>query len=51
MLKLGVISLLFNLGANFLIVPKFGIIGAAGVTVATEALMLLLVMTTLRKLK
>ncbi len=51
MLKLGIISLLFNFGANWLIVPKFGINGAAGVTVATEGLMLVLVGGALRKMR
>jgi len=39
-LKLGVLSLVFNLGLNIIFIPKFGVMGAAGVTVATEALSL-----------
>jgi len=39
MLILGVISLLFNLGANLVFVPIYGVIGAAWVTMATEVLM------------
>ncbi|MBU4265210.1 flippase [Patescibacteria group bacterium] len=38
MLKLGVVSLLFNIGANLVIIPLFGINGAAWVTVGTEVL-------------
>jgi len=39
MLVLGVISLVFNLGANLMFVPIYGVIGAAWVTMATEVLM------------
>lgn len=39
MLVLGVISLVFNLGANLVFVPMYGVIGAAWVTMATEVLM------------
>ena len=39
MLILGVISLVFNLGANLVFVPIYGVIGAAWVTMATEVLM------------
>ena len=41
-LKLGVLSLVFNLGLNIIFIPRFGVMGAAGVTVATEALSLIL---------
>jgi len=39
MLVLGVVSLVFNLGANLVFVPMYGVIGAAWVTMATEVLM------------
>jgi len=39
MLVLGVVSLVFNLGANLVFVPIYGVIGAAWVTMATEVLM------------
>ena len=48
MLRLGLASLVFNLVANVLIIPRFGIEGAAGVTVATEGLSLILVLRQLR---
>jgi O-antigen/teichoic acid export membrane protein len=38
MLGLGIIVLVFNFGANLLLIPRMGIIGAAWVTVATEAM-------------
>lgn len=37
-LELGVLVLIFNIAMNLLMIPRFGIIGAAWVTVATEAL-------------
>ena len=40
MLKLGGIVMVFNITANFLLIPIFGIYGAAGVTGLTEALAL-----------
>jgi O-antigen/teichoic acid export membrane protein len=36
-LLIGIISLIVNIGGNLLFIPKFGIVGAAWVTVATEA--------------
>jgi len=38
MLALGIVILVFNIGANLILIPYFGVYGAAGVTVATEAL-------------
>lgn len=38
MLKLGLAALIFNVVMNIILIPRFGIIGAAGVTVMTEAL-------------
>lgn len=38
MLKLGIVVLVFNLGSNLWAIPRFGVMGAAGVTIATEAL-------------
>ena len=39
MLVLGMISLIFNLGANLIVIPIYGVIGAAWVTTVTEILM------------
>jgi len=36
-LLIGVISLIVNIGGNLLFIPRFGIVGAAWVTVVTEA--------------
>lgn len=36
-LLVGIISLVVNIGGNLLFIPRFGIVGAAWVTVATEA--------------
>ena len=41
-LGLGIVSLAFNIGANLIFIPRYGIIGAAWVTVATEVLSLAL---------
>ncbi len=38
MLQVGLIALVTNVGLNLIIIPRFGIIGAAWVTVATEAI-------------
>jgi O-antigen/teichoic acid export membrane protein len=38
MLKLGVVALLFNLILNSLLIPRFGVMAAAWVTVLTEAI-------------
>ena len=48
-LLIGVISLIINIGGNLLFIPKFGIVGAAWVTVATEAVAGLLMIGFLRK--
>ena len=40
MSKLSLLVLVFNLIANLIFIPIFGLKGAAGVTVATEALSL-----------
>lgn len=37
LLKVGIIGLIFNVVANWILIPRFGIMAAAGVTVATEA--------------
>lgn len=49
MLGLSLIVLGFNLGANLIFIPKYGIMGAAEVTVATEALSLLFMSWKLRE--
>ena len=49
MMKLGVVVLLFNFGSNLWAIPRFGIMGAAGVTVATEALGMGLMTLALRR--
>jgi O-antigen/teichoic acid export membrane protein len=36
-LFIGIISLIVNIGGNLLFIPRFGIVGAAWVTVVTEA--------------
>lgn len=51
MLWLGLISLSFNFVANWWTIPRFGIEGAAVVTVVTEGLALVLVSTRLRRVK
>lgn len=48
-LIVGVISLIVNIGGNLLFIPKFGIVGAAWVTVVTEAVAGLLMVGFLRK--
>lgn len=40
MLKLGLMVMIFNIGANLVFIPMFGVYGAAGVTGLTEALSL-----------
>lgn len=47
MLGLGLIVLLFNVTMNLLAIPRFGVSGAAYVTVATEAISLILMSTAL----
>ena len=49
MLMLGVVVLIFNLIGNMVAIPRFGINGAAVVTVLTEALSLVLVSMRLRR--
>lgn len=49
LLGLGIIVLLFNFGANLVVIPRFGIEGAAWVTAATEAISLVLMSLRLRK--
>lgn len=51
MLAFGVTSLVFNFLGNLVAIPFFGIYGAAGVTVLTEALSLLLMGLRLRRRK
>ena len=48
-LLIGIISLIVNIGGNLLFIPKFGIVGAAWVTVATEAVAGMLMIGFLRK--
>lgn len=50
-LLIGVVSLIVNIGGNLLFIPRFGIMGAAWVTVATEAVAGLLMVGFLRKEK
>ena len=50
-LLIGIISLIVNIGGNLLFIPRFGIVGAAWVTVATEAVAGLLMIGFLRKEK
>lgn len=42
MLKVGVIGLIFNVVMNIILIPRLGILGAAGVTVLTEAIDLIM---------
>jgi O-antigen/teichoic acid export membrane protein len=49
MLGMGAIILLFNLTGNIIAIPRFGIMGAAMVTVLTEALSLILMSIRLKK--
>lgn len=49
MLKMGITALIVNFVANLIMIPKFGIIGAAWVTVITEALMCGLMILALKK--
>lgn len=49
MLGTGIIVLSFNLIANLVIIPRFGIMGAATVTVITEAISLVLMSWKLKK--
>ena len=51
MLAFGITSLVFNFLGNLVAIPFFGIYGAAGVTVLTEALSLLLMSLRLRRRK
>ena len=51
MLWLGLVSLLFNFGANWWAIPRFGIKGAAVVTAVTEGLSLGLVLARWRQVK
>ncbi len=48
-LIVGIISLIVNIGGNLVFIPKFGIVGAAWVTVATEAVASLLMIGFLRR--
>ena len=48
-LLIGIISLIVNIGGNLLFIPRFGIVGAAWVTVATEVVASLLMVGFLRK--
>lgn len=41
-LKIGLVALVWNLSLNLILIPKFGIIAAAWITVSTEALVTLL---------
>jgi len=50
LLKVGLIGLVFNLSLNWLLIPSYGIIVAAWITVATEALDMGLMMIFLNKL-
>jgi O-antigen/teichoic acid export membrane protein len=38
MLKVGIVGLIFNVVLNIILIPHWGIYGAAGITVATEAI-------------
>jgi len=49
LLILGVITLIFNFTGNLIVIPKFGIIGAAWVTGFTEGLACLLTILALKK--
>lgn len=49
MLKMGITALVINFVANLIMIPKFGIIGAAWVTVLTESLMCGLMILALKK--
>ncbi len=48
MLSYGLIAIVFNLALNLLVIPVWGINGAAGVTIATEGLMTILLVSGLR---
>jgi O-antigen/teichoic acid export membrane protein len=48
-LLIGVVSLIINISGNLIFIPRFGIVGAAWVTVATEAVAGLLMISFLRK--
>ena len=48
-LFIGIISLIVNIGGNLLFIPRFGIVGAAWVTVVTEVVAGLLMVGFLRK--
>jgi len=50
LLKVGLIGLVFNLSLNWLLIPSYGIMAAAWITVATEALDMGLMMIFLNKL-
>jgi O-antigen/teichoic acid export membrane protein len=49
MMKLGMVVLFFNLVANLIAIPRLGIVGAAVVTVLTEALGMMLMLYRLNK--
>jgi len=49
MLKMGITALVVNFVANLIMIPKFGIMGAAWVTVLTESLMCILMILALKK--
>jgi len=49
MLKMGITALVINFVANLIMIPKFGIMGAAWVTVLTESLMCVLMILALKK--
>ncbi|MGI5841124.1 MAG: oligosaccharide flippase family protein [Patescibacteria group bacterium] len=48
LLKVGLTALIVNIGLNILIIPRYGIIGAAGVTAVTEASSFLMIKASLR---
>ncbi len=48
-LVLGIISLIFNFIANLLVIPKYGIMGAAWVTGMTEAMACLMMLVALKR--
>lgn len=49
MLVYGIVAMLFNFSANLVVIPSYGIIGAAWVTVLTELISMLLMASKLRK--
>lgn len=49
-LKIGIVSLIINIVGNLIFIPSFGIIGAAWITVVTEAVAsILMIITLIRK--